>query len=183
MKFVFGFSLFLLFTSFEHTQKPFLTSEEQKLYDLLMDYRKSKNLPSIALSSSLTIVAQTHAKDLALNNPVKGRCNAHSWSDQGDWTECCYTSDHKNAECMWSKPAELTNYTGAGYEIAARYITKDPTIKMTAKEAIAGWKKSSGHNMVILNTSKWKTANWQAIGIGIYNGAACVWFGEEKDPN
>lgn len=160
-----------------------LNSEEQKLYKLITEYRMTKGLPEIPLSKSLTFVAQTHAKDLALNIPLKGKCNAHSWSDKGDWTECCYTSNHNNSGCMWDKPAELTDYSGAGYEIAARLLTKDQTFKITAEEALDGWKKSSGHRHVILNTSKWKSMHWQAIGIGIYNGAACVWFGEEMDTN
>lgn len=55
---------------------------------------------------------------------------------------------------MWDKPAELTDYSGAGYEIAARLLTKDQTFKITAEEALGGWKKSSGHRHVIINTSK-----------------------------
>ena len=42
-----------------------LTAEEKKLYDLIMEYRKSKKLPPIPLSTKLTLVAQTHARDLA----------------------------------------------------------------------------------------------------------------------
>ena len=183
MKFLFGLVILVFFSSFNSSGLNDLSEEEAKLYKLILNYRASKGLEEIPLSSSLTFVAQTHAKDLALNIPLKGKCNAHSWSDQGDWKECCYTSNHNNSNCMWDKPAELTSYSGAGYEIAARLLTKDPTIKITAKEALDGWKKSPGHNKVILNTSKWKSMHWQAIGIGMYNGAACVWFGEEKDPN
>ena len=182
MKFLLSVLSLLLFTSFCFEQSN-LNSEEQKLFNLISKYRKSKGLPEITLSPALTFVAQTHAKDLALNIPLKGKCNAHSWSDQGDWNECCYTANHTNSNCMWDKPAELTSYTGAGYEIAARLLTKDQSIKITAQEALGGWKKSSGHRHVILNTSKWKSMHWQAIGIGMHNGAACVWFGEEKDPN
>ena len=172
-----------VFTSFTITPDVPLSKEEEKLYSLIMHYRKSNNLNNIPLSPSLTYVAQLHAKDLALDIPLKGKCNAHSWSDQGEWSPCCYTADHKNANCMWNKPAELTDYNYPGYEIAARLLTKDQTFKITAKEALDGWKKSSGHRQVILNASKWKSKKWQAIGIGIYNGAACVWFGEETDPN
>ncbi|MEA3497116.1 MAG: CAP domain-containing protein, partial [Bacteroidota bacterium] len=67
-----------------------LTEEELKLYNLIIEYRQEKKLPPIPLSPSLTIVAQTHVKDLADNNPDKGRCNTHSWSDKGKWTSCCY---------------------------------------------------------------------------------------------
>ena len=54
---------------------------------------------------------------------------------------------------MWDKPTELTNYPGAGYEIAVRLLTTDQTFKIKAKEALDGWKKSSGHRHVIINTS------------------------------
>ncbi len=131
-----------------------LNSLEQKLYGLIAENRKTKGLPEIQLSKYLTFVAQTHAKDHALNIPLKGKCNAHSWSNKGDWTECCYTSNHHNSACIWDKPAELTDYSGAGYEIAARLLTKDQTFKITAEEALGGWKKSSGHRHVIINTSK-----------------------------
>mgnify|MGYP001590513518 FL=1 len=183
MKLLFGFILLVLLSSFNSSGINNLHEEEAKLYKLISNYRASKGLEEISLSPSLTFVAQTHAKDLALNIPLKGKCNAHSWSDQGDWEVCCYTSHHNNSNCMWDKPAELTSYKSAGYEIAARLLTKDQTFKITAEEALDGWKKSSGHKQVILNISKWKSKRWQAIGIGIYNGAACVWFGEEKDSN
>src|SRR5690348_217742 len=74
-----------------------LSGEERKLYDLMMEYRKSKGLESIPLSAKLTQVAQTHVRDLSENyvfNPKDVKCNPHSWSDKGKWTSCCYTSDH-----------------------------------------------------------------------------------------
>jgi hypothetical protein len=56
------------------------SADERRLYNEIMDYRKSKNLPSIPLSKSLTYVAQMHSRDLAQNNPDQGKCNLHSWS-------------------------------------------------------------------------------------------------------
>ena len=154
-----------------------LSVEEQKLYDLIMQYRAEKKLPVIPLSKSLTFVAQTHVKDLADHFVWDTDCNLHSWSDKGDWTSCCYTSDHAKAECMWNKPREMTSYRGSGYEIsfggAKNYLA-------TAEAAINSWKRSSGHNAVIINEGIWKD-RWNAIGIGIYKGFACVWFGKETD--
>ena len=183
MKLLFSLFTFILFTSFSEIPETTLNREEQKLYDQIMAYRQTKKLPSIALSTSLTFVAQTHAKDLALNNVIKGKCNAHSWSNQGDWTECCYTADHSNGECMRGKPAEMTHYKNPGYEIVTRYLTKNPSIKMTATEAVKSWKNSPAHNNVIINKGDWKGRTWNAIGIGMYNGVACIWFGLEKDTN
>jgi hypothetical protein len=53
---------------------------------------------------------------------------------------------------------------------------------MTPKGALNGWKTSSAHNAVIINEGKWGAAHWQAIGVGMYKGYACVWFGRETDP-
>ena len=153
-----------------------LTSEETKLYNLIMGYRKQKGLPNIPVSKSLTFVAQTHAKDLADNKPNTGKCNLHSWSNKGKWTSCCYTGDHAQAKCMWNKPRELTSYKGDGYEISYWHSSS-----AKAQEALNTWKKSSGHNAVIVNEGSWKKIKWNAIGIGIYKGYAVVWFGKEPD--
>ncbi len=158
-----------------------LSVEEQKLYDLIMQYRKEKGLPIIPLSPSLTIVAQTHAKDLVNNHPDQGSCNAHSWSDKGTWTPMCYTSDHAQAKKMWSKPSELTSYKGKGYEIVTYVYGKPTPVMMTATMALKSWQGSSSHNAVIINSGMWKSNTWNAIGIAIYQGYACVWFGEEND--
>jgi hypothetical protein len=31
------------------------------------------------------------------------------------------------------------------------------------------------------NQGKWKSINFKAMGVGIYKGYACVWFGELED--
>lgn len=155
-----------------------LTGEEKKLYNLIMEYRKSKNLDPIPLSSKLTLVAQTHAKDLAEHydfNP-KNKCNPHSWSKNGNWTSCCYTNDHKVASCMWTKPKEIAGYDGNGFEIA--YYS---SLGANAVEGIEGWKISPGHNPLLINSGTWSTLKWNAIGIGIYKEYGLVWFGEVKD--
>ncbi len=166
---------FLLIAFVSYSQV--LNEEEKKLYDLIMQYRKTQGLPIIPLSTSLTYVAQTHVHDLNDNHPDIGNCNTHSWSDKGSWSECCYTSNHAQAEGMWSKPKELTSYQGSGYEIA--FWSSDNT---TAGESLSGWKSSPGHNAVLLNKGIWGSHPWKAIGIGIYNNYAVVWFGEELDP-
>lgn len=152
-----------------------LSSGEKKLYDLVMKYRAEKGLPAIPVSKSLTIVAQTHVKDLQDNGPSEGRCNMHSWSAKGRWKSCCYTDDHAQAACMWSKPAELTSYKANGYEIA--YMS---SAEVTAEGALAGWKISPGHNQVVINAGMWNTP-WKAIGIGVYKNYAVIWFGHEPD--
>ena len=150
--------------------------KEKKLYDLIMVYRNENNLPSVPPSKSLTLVAQSHAKDLENNNPNQGNCNMHSWSDQGNWAACCYTDDHAKADCMWDKPREMTSYSGNGYEIS--YMSSD---SIKPESALNEWKKSSGHNSVVLNQEIWKDLSWSAIGVGVFGHYAVVWFGQEKD--
>jgi uncharacterized protein YkwD len=156
-----------------------LTPDETELYHLIMSYRKSLKLPDIPVSQSLNIVAKMHVRDLYFNGPYEKPCNLHSWSGQEPerWRGCCYTGDHKYPHCMWYKPAELTRYKGKGYEIAYS-ISND---RATAEGSFRGWLSSPKHHAVIKNSEIWFDIEWKAIGIGIYKGYACVWFGEETD--
>lgn len=154
-----------------------ISDEEQKLYALISKYRQSKRLNKIPLSAKLTRVAQLHARDLAENYTYgNAQCNLHSWSEAGNWTACCYTSDHSNPSCMWNKPKEISGYGGPGYEIAYYH-----SAGATAEAALNIWKTSPGHNTVIVNQGNWKSLAWKAIGIGIHNQYAVVWFGEAED--
>jgi uncharacterized protein YkwD len=155
-----------------------LSTEEMKLYRLIMEYRKTEGLPSIPLSAKLSQVANVHAHDLADNYKFDpdNKCNPHSWSKKGSWTACCYTSDHKRAQCMWDKPKEIAGYSGFGYEIA--YYS---TAGATAQEGLDGWKVSPGHNPLIVNLDIWSKVKWNAIGVALYKEYGLVWFGEEKD--
>lgn len=155
-----------------------LSGEEQKLYQLINKYRKSKKLKPIPFSQKLTQVAQAHVRDLTENYDFeqRDRCNPHSWSDQGDWSSCCYTDDHKAAQCMWDKPREIAGYTGDGYEIA--YFS---TAGASAEQGLDGWKKSPGHNPLLINSGIWKDLEWKGIGVGIYENYGVVWFGLEPD--
>lgn len=154
-----------------------LQPAEQELAEQINTYRKSRKLPPIPISPSLSKVARIHAQDLADHAAHREEgCNLHSWSDQGSWTPCCYTPDHAQSECMWGKPAELTDYPGRGYEIS--YTTTGEVDPATALER---WKKSRGHHAVIINEGTWSTP-WKAMGVGIVDGFAHVWFGHEADP-
>ena len=174
------FILLFLLTPFQPlaAQDVCLTTEERKLFDLIMNYRKSKKLPPVPYSAKLTQVAQTHVRDLAsyFDYDNRGDCNPHSWSNHGDWTPCCYTADHKQAACMWRKPKEIAGYESEGYEIA--FFSSDGA---EAEESLAGWKSSAGHNPVIINEGTWKEVGWKAIGVGIYDRYAVVWFGVLED--
>jgi len=158
-----------------------LSPTEQSLAVLINGYRKEKKLPEILVSRSLTFVAQVHARDLVLHYRQNSRCNLHSWSDNGPWSSCCYTADHRKASCMWDKPRELTPYTGDGYEIAFYSNYPYSTPADFASDILKGWKKSPGHNEIIINKGKWSKSTWKAMGVGAYGNYAVVWFGEGVD--
>lgn len=158
------------------------TQDEIELYHLITKYRTQHGLPLICLSQSLTYVAQVHAKDVYMYfDEIPQGCNPHSWSSHGTWRRCDYYPDHRNAEGMWSKPRELTPYIGNGYEIIHYFVPPKSGI-CTPQGALDGWKHSSPHNACILNQGIWRSLRWNAIGIGIYKGVACVWFGQDSDP-
>jgi hypothetical protein len=154
-----------------------LTNEEKLLFELINDYRKSKKLNSIGFSTKLSKVAQFHVRDLMNNYDANDtKCNPHSWSKKGKWSSCCYTPNHNQAKCMWDKPKEIADYSGNGYEIA--YYSSDDA---TAEEGLEGWKKSSGHNPLLVNSGIWAKVEWNAMGVGIYKNYGVVWFGEVVD--
>ena len=149
------------------------------LADLVNRYRVRSGLEKIPVSVSLTRVAEAHVLDLESNSPG-GDCDLHSWSDKGEWSACCYTSDHAKSRCMWDKPKEITQqrYNGNGYEVAAF-----SSGAMTAEGALDIWKESSDHQDVILNRGIWAENSWQALGAAVSAHYAVVWFGHEIDPD
>ena len=155
-----------------------LSAEEAKLYKLINEYRKDKKLKPIPYSAKLSMVAQAHAKDLADNYEFDydNKCNPHSWSKKGNWSSCCYTNDHKQAQCMWDKPKEIAGYNSPGYEIA--YYSSSGA---TAEEGLEGWKDSKSHNPLLINLGMWKDIKWEGVGIGIYKEYGVVWFGQLAD--
>ncbi len=158
-----------------------LTSAEVELAGQINEYRKSRDLQPIPLSASLSLVARVHVHDLSANYQPGRNCNLHSWSSEGYWSSCCYTSDHRRAACMWNKPRELTEYTGDGYEIAFYSNFEYSSVDGLVADALAGWKSSRGHHELIVNRGEWTTSEWKAMGVGVYGGFVVVWFGEQID--
>ena len=159
-----------------------LSNKEAMLYYLVNEYRESLGLPKLSLSRSLTQVARTHVADSNAYSPenqvdargIQG--NLHSWSGNGSWTPVVYTSDHYYASLMWSKPRELTAYSGNGYEISAG----TSGYSMTPEKALDLWKGSSGHNAVMTTSGSW--AMLKTMGVSIDGGYAHIWFGSDADP-
>lgn len=151
------------------------SDREQALIAEIHSYRRSRGLSRIPVSPALNKVAQIHVRDLAQHAPHdENGCNLHSWSEDGEWTPCCYTPDHAQASCMWRKPQEITSYAANGYEIAASGAT-------TAKDALSQWQSSPGHNAVLVNRGTWSSVKWEAMGVGMFEKYAVVWFGERPD--
>ena len=159
-----------------------LNADEEELLRLANQYRQQNGLPAIAVSYWLSSVGQWHVWDLVANNPVVGNCNLHSWSGARPalWQAVCYTPDHAQAQQMWQKPTQLSagTYTGTGYEIAA-----GSTGSLSPAAALALWQNSPGHNQVILNQGPWANLTWRAIGAGLSNGRAVIWFSDRADPS
>jgi uncharacterized protein YkwD len=147
------------------------SSEEWKLYRLINEYRASKGLGKISFSASLTHVAQKHCQDLVYNLKYL----THGWSD------CPYDASNSNTySCMWLKPQQMANYPSYGYECAHG---GSGSYKATAESSLKSWQGSAPHNAVITNQGIWADYRWQAIGVAILDGYACIWFGTSLDPN
>ena len=163
-----------------------LTEKEAKLYYKINAYRESLGLPKLSFSKSLTEVARAHVRDSNTYTPenqvdsrgIKG--NLHSWSGNGSWTPVVYTSDHYYMYDMWSKPREITNYTGNGYEISSW-----SSGMISPERALNLWKNSPGHNS-IMTTQRTDYADWsdlKTMGVSIDGHYAHVWFGSDADPD
>jgi hypothetical protein len=152
-----------------------------ELANTINAYRQQNGLPPVPVTRALTYVAEVHVRDLA-GSPKRSGCNAHSWTNAGSWTGCCYTPDHAQASCMWKKPAELSHYTSAGFEIAIGEPGVVSGFVLDAKKALELWKSSSLHHDVILNRNTWQSTTWKAMGAGIIDSHAAVWFAKDADP-
>lgn len=163
-----------------------LSEAEVELAQLINNYRNENGLPSVPISQSLTAVAQWHVIDLHENIPDTGSdhgfaCNMHSWSGAQPtlWSAVCYTSDHQYAQGMWNKPREITSnvYWGNGFENAYGSIGQ-----ASATGSFNSWTNSPPHDAVILETGIWDGMNFPAMGVGIYEHHAVLWFGDQADP-
>ncbi|KAM3533910.1 hypothetical protein MY4038_002788 [Beauveria bassiana] len=168
--------------------------EENLLYKLLIEYRKEVNVqypeiaqdPEIARSPTLDKVARTH-----IVNPYFGTgsaCNPHSWVATADkeakWESCCFNIGQANTwPCMWDKPREISGgqFQGNGYEVYHGGNPNVYTAPMTAEGCLNAFKKSTGHNPVLINNGTWSTMKWESVGCGMGKGQCAIWFSPEKD--
>jgi hypothetical protein len=71
---------------------------------------------------------------------------------------------------------EISGYKSSGYEIV--YYNSGG---INARQSLDGWKRSGGHNQVLLNEGPWLRFKWKAIGVCVGESYSAVWFGELKD--
>merc|ERR1712242_227852 len=95
--------------------------------------------------------------------------NLDSWYGHSKGKDCCYTSDHANAECMWDKPSEILGGSyPTGFEISH---WRSPSASPTS--AVDGWMNSGGHSAVALSTNGW---DLHKIGCWYTGKFANCWF-------
>ena len=145
---------------------------KNELENLINEERNSQGLPSLTCDQGMRYVAYQHAINQVDNNfQAGGGCNLHSWA--GD-RQCCFTSDFSNSECMWRKPNEIYGDKRRGYEISA-----GGSGSMTAQQAIAQWKGSSGHNAVMMTQGGWSKLTH--FGCFWRGGFAHCWFTNDQE--
>jgi hypothetical protein len=155
-----------------------LNDEELQLFNLLNDLRKSRGLPALQLSKSLSYTAYQHVRDLYINRPDTSGCNMHSWSDKGNWTPVCFPREQGKKKNVCDKPKELTMYPGQAHEIL--YWVNGTALP---EEIFDQWRNTNQSSSLILNTGKWLKTNWKNMGISIYKGYSSMWLGEAIDPD
>jgi hypothetical protein len=160
-----------------HTVDNFCISRsEERLVEFINALRKQNRMPEIALSASLSFVAKTHIADLQRNRPDTSICSTASWSDQGIWTACCYQGYVLKNECMWDKPKELTPYTFRGYELS---YYDEGIIEVDKLWEL--WLSTEEVVDMFLTRGKHTDKKWAAVGVGISDNFASVWFGQRAD--
>ncbi|CAF3807689.1 unnamed protein product [Rotaria sp. Silwood1] len=159
-----------------------MDAKEKDIFTRINQHRRQYGLPSLEPSVNLAYVAHTHAVDVVENSPDVNGGNMHSWSNKGKWKPVTYTPDHRYGQLMWSKPSEISNYKFDGFEISfgpSKRLRETSTVNPT--EAVNCWKNSPGHNAVMVQQGIFHHPPMKAMGVGVYKGYACVWFGQEKD--
>lgn len=153
-----------------------ISSEEYQLYQLINDYRKAFALPEVALSKSLCYVAITHARDLDANYHADSVCTMLSWSNKGAWKSICFPSEQSKKNNVRMKAKEIIGYPSEAYE-----LTYWSNLKNTPRQILSFWRDNKASNEILLNKGTWKSNSWNAMGVGIENGYALVWFGKAVD--
>ena len=112
---------------------------ERQLAALINQYRSEQGLPAIALSPALSLVANRHVRDMAMNSQRMTH----------DWSNCPMA---QGGACMWKAPQVLgTGYPGDGYENAWSWSGTGP---IDPARVLRTWQGSAAHDDVIVNRNK-----------------------------
>lgn len=147
-------------------------SDSDRLTEAVNDARQENGLPRLTVSPTLVHVAQTHIRNLDLGGLPSSPCNLHSWNppQSGEsHSECCYTADHVEAECMWAKPEELTeDWSGDCQQVT--FDGFEISYGGSWEGAVNSWLSSQGHRAVMLTQGTWSGLNM--IGM-LSTGCSC----------
>ena len=67
----------------------------------------------------------------------------------------------------------IYHFSDKGYENWAWYSRA-----MTTTQALNQWKRSPGHNTLMINAGQWGRIQWRGVGASILGGHAVLWFGD-----
>jgi len=155
-----------------------ISGEENQLFESINIFLTENGKKPLQLSKSLSYVAKTHIADLKQNNPDTSICNLSSWSNNGEWTACCYNSYVPNPDCMWDKPKELTSFQYRGYELALYFEEEFNT------DTIMQLLYSSNRVLdMLLTKGEYSAKKWVCMGIGINENYTSIWFAQRTDKN
>lgn len=176
--FVFLLIVFPLGTLAQKLPADFCLAEpEYNLIKQLNVYRQAHGAAFVPVSAALSYVGQTHTRDLFLNHPDSQGGSLHNWSAAGRWTPFRLDIHKPDKRKMYAKPAELTAYTGNGYEL----VYYDNT-QQALENAWQAWIENPASKALILNTGQWVAFEWQAVGVGVFEGYVSLWLGTRSDP-
>jgi hypothetical protein len=153
-----------------------IEKNELQLSEAINKYRTKNKLGELQLSPSLSFVAKTHLNDIRLNSKDEQGCNLNSWSDKGNWKPCCFNAKLKSMDLMTSKPSEITDFRGKGFEIV---IAAKKGI--STKDLVGLWFNAQTTQDFLMNAGKWSNHSWQSIGVSIYKNFASIWASEMPD--
>eukprot|EP01089_Gocevia_fonbrunei_P002738 TRINITY_DN12647_c0_g1_i1.p1 TRINITY_DN12647_c0_g1~~TRINITY_DN12647_c0_g1_i1.p1 ORF type:complete len:395 (+),score=67.23 TRINITY_DN12647_c0_g1_i1:392-1576(+) len=157
----------------------YAVSEQQKVLDLVNQYRNEHGLPSVPTSYWLTATAMMHTMDRRDNGiPQDFGCESgHSWSGKSNQFSgpCCYSG--ATWECMCMKPSEISK--GRFPYISYENWVRAPT----AESAVNAWKGSNSHNELMLNLNGWAGSTWKSMGAFSCDYYYGLWFSEYEDPD
>ena len=79
-----------------------------------------------------------------------------------------------------------SGYEGSGFEIEGSGFEIASIGSAAPRSVLSGWQSSPAHNAIIINEGDWEDTQWEAVGVGIYDGYAAAWSGKkspsEKSP-